>query len=117
MHPAAGARKPRVQSCVTIPFDETLKTVGVVADHRQVYSVAFRSEFLEYPAFLQNVQQAVVTEFELKPGQQIIGVYGSFDTKSKLNINSQLLDYDSDQDTSMLAGIGFIVFTPLIMSC
>jgi len=61
-----------------------------------------------------------VTQFLMKPGQQIVGIYGSFDTKSKVGMSSQLLDYDASQDCSMLSGIGFIVYSPhspLEMTC
>lgn len=42
----------RVNSCVTIPFIETIRSVNITADAQQVYQVSFRSDLLEYPAFL-----------------------------------------------------------------
>ena len=77
-------KSPRIQSCVSIPYDESLKNLSVTADPTQVYQVALRSEFLEYPAFLHKTgEEKVVTEFELTRGQQIIGVYGCWDTKNR----------------------------------
>jgi len=115
---AKNTTTPRIQSCVTLPFEESLKTVAVTADSTQVSTVAFRSEYLEYPAFNLTVDEnKLTTEFELKQGQQIVGVYGCADTRNgKLLPGSMtqngLQDYNQDQDFTFLAGLGFIVWTP-----
>ena len=78
-------KSPRIQSCVSIPYSESLKNVSVTADSSQVHQVALRSEFLEYPAFIlkEPENDKLCTEFELTKGQQIVGVYGCFDTRNR----------------------------------
>lgn len=85
-----------------------------------------RSEYLEYPAFILDKKAAIedklTTEFELCKGQSIIGVYGCTDVRNKRHLNgaeegdtqamNYLPDFNQEENVPMLAGIGFIVWSP-----